>query len=175
MLAPEQEIAMNESVHKVEGVGAGVTRIFELAGMTTVLQLAQISTREENQRLLHAANQYVRERFPGLSDEYYRIHTRRMVTRSVNVAIRIQEGQRVHMEIPEPFQCPLSYEWLLEPVITPDGNTYSRAEIQRWVETSATDPLTREPLTVDQLIPNRAMADAIEFYRRQTARISIMC
>jgi hypothetical protein len=115
------------------------------------------------------------QRFPGLSDEYYQIHRRRMVTRSMNVIIRIQEGQRVHMEIPEPFQCPLSYEWLVEPVITPGGNTYSRAEIQRWVATSPTDPLTREPLTVDQLIPNRAMADVIEFYRRETARISIMC
>ncbi|KAL1500025.1 hypothetical protein AB1Y20_012702 [Prymnesium parvum] len=167
---------MHEPIQKIEGVGAGINRIFAIAGMKTVFDLHKISTREENTSIVEAAMSYVREKFPGLNDDYYVEQHRRMRTRCINVAIRVQEGKPIQMEIPDVFQCPLSYDWLVEPVMTPSWQkTYSRSEITRWIERHHTDPSTGAALTVDQLIPNRAMADAVEFYRRQNTRISIMC
>lgn len=50
----------------------------------------------------------------------------------------------------------------IDPVIAPSGNTYERSFIENYLETNKTDPITREPLTKDQLIPNRALKEIIE-------------
>lgn len=131
---------MHESIHTIKGVGPGVHRIFGLARMTNVRDLYQINTREENERIAAAARLYVCEKYPGLDEEHYVRQQRSMVTRCLNVILRIQEGQNIRMETPEAFQCPLSYDWLIEPVLTPSGQTYSRAEITRWIKQTATDP-----------------------------------
>ena len=41
----------------------------------------------------------------------------------------------------------------------PEGNTYERAAIEKWVRRHGTCPLTRKPLTLDQLKPNRVLED----------------
>jgi hypothetical protein len=45
----------------------------------------------------------------------------------------------------------------MDPVITPVGHTYERGAIMRWLETYSTCPVSRLPLTADQLIPNLAL------------------
>eukprot|EP00980_Cylindrotheca_fusiformis_P027143 scaffold19016_cov147-Cylindrotheca_fusiformis.AAC.7 len=58
--------------------------------------------------------------------------------------------------------CPITGELLVEPVIDHEGNTYEKEAILSWLQRSATSPITRNPLTPDQLFPNRALQELID-------------
>jgi len=61
------------------------------------------------------------------------------------------------------FYCPITQDVMKDPVIGPDGVTYERTAIEAWFAAGhATSPLTRQPLTGQQLIPNLALRGAIE-------------
>ena len=46
---------------------------------------------------------------------------------------------------------------LPDPVIDKEGNTYERSAIIEWLQTSSTSPITRSPLSLSDLIPNRQL------------------
>ena len=54
-------------------------------------------------------------------------------------------------------------------VITPYGTTYERTAIVTALSHNQEDPLTRQPLTVTQLVPNRVITEAVERYRKSTS------
>ena len=58
-------------------------------------------------------------------------------------------------------------EIMSDPVQTPGGVTYERKYIEEYIEREGTDPMTREPLSKDDLTPNRALKSVIEEYRKQ--------
>lgn len=59
------------------------------------------------------------------------------------------------MKIPPYFQCPLSLELMLDPVIVASGQTYERASIQRWLDEGLSFcPLTRQKLSHTNLTTN---------------------
>jgi hypothetical protein len=60
-----------------------------------------------------------------------------------------------------------------DPVITPNGTSYDRAQILLWLEEHSTDPFTREPLSSNQLVANRNLSAAIAYYRRHEMRFAI--
>ena len=66
------------------------------------------------------------------------------------------------MEVPEAFICPISGDIMKDPVVDPEGNTYERSEIEKWLSSIQTSPITRCILNKDQLSPNRALKDAID-------------
>jgi len=39
----------------------------------------------------------------------------------------------------------------------PEGNTYERRNIESWLHKNATSPITRSPLALKDLVPNRAL------------------
>ena len=51
-------------------------------------------------------------------------------------------------------------------VITPYGTTYDRAAIVTALRHSREDPLTRQPLSESQLVPNRGITEAVLRYRQ---------
>ena len=60
------------------------------------------------------------------------------------------------------FQCPLTMEVMRDPVITVDGQTYERTEIEKWFALgNRTSPLTGEELPSTNLLPNIALRKAI--------------
>jgi len=77
------------------------------------------------------------------------------------------EGQDTQPRIPIPdsFRCPISGALMREPVVDPEGNTFDREGIERWLARNPTSPLTRSPLTAGQLKPNRALADSLEAFK----------
>eukprot|EP00727_Mastigamoeba_balamuthi_P013616 m51a1_g8878 hypothetical protein (819) ;mRNA; r:629058-631912 len=79
---------------------------------------------------------------------------------------RQQQQAGAQAQVPESFVCALTGEVMSDPVIDPEGHTYERAAIERWLGTrSATSPVTRSPLRPADLVPNRALREAIEqFY-----------
>ncbi|DAZ95737.1 TPA: hypothetical protein N0F65_006334 [Lagenidium giganteum] len=61
-------------------------------------------------------------------------------------------------QLMEMFHCPLSLELMVDPVMTPNGDTYEREMIEKHLSINGHfDPLTRAPLTKDMLYPNRAL------------------
>ena len=65
-------------------------------------------------------------------------------------------------DLPESFYCALTHEVMNDPVIDPEGHTFERSAITTWLSKSKTSPITRKPLQVSQLVPNRALREAIE-------------
>eukprot|EP01035_Chromulina_nebulosa_P019500 gene19500-25391_t len=51
---------------------------------------------------------------------------------------------------------------MVDPVIDREGNTYERKQIVEWIKLHNSSPITRNPLTVTDLAPNRALKTAIE-------------
>lgn len=78
------------------------------------------------------------------------------------------DDRRKKREVPD-FLCgKISFELLKDPVITPSGITYDRQDILTHLHrVGHFDPVTRVPLTADQLIPNLAMREVIEHYLKE--------
>jgi STIP1 family protein 1 len=73
------------------------------------------------------------------------------------------DSRRRRREVPDYLCGKISFELMREPVITPSGVTYDRADIEQHLRrVGRFDPVTRQQLTVDQLTPNLAMKEVIE-------------
>jgi Mg-chelatase subunit ChlD len=60
------------------------------------------------------------------------------------------------------FYCPITDEIMKDPVIDYEGNSYERSAIEEWLSKNRTSPITRSPLNISQLVPNRSLRKAIE-------------
>ncbi|CAM4724022.1 unnamed protein product [Leuciscus chuanchicus] len=70
------------------------------------------------------------------------------------------DEKRKKREIPDYLCGKISFELMREPCITPSGITYDRKDIEEHLQrVGHFDPVTRSPLTQDQLIPNLAMKE----------------
>ncbi|KAF8386015.1 hypothetical protein PRIPAC_75157 [Pristionchus pacificus] len=73
------------------------------------------------------------------------------------------DDRRRRREIPDYLCGKISFELLEDPVITPSGITYDRADIREHLQrVGHFDPVTRAPLEEDQLIPNLAMREVVD-------------
>lgn len=57
-------------------------------------------------------------------------------------------------------KCPITLKSIFDlenPVLTPNGVTYEKEAIEEWIRNNGTDPITREPLNISQLVINRAL------------------
>ncbi|PKI67376.1 E3 ubiquitin-protein ligase CHIP [Punica granatum] len=68
-------------------------------------------------------------------------------------------------EVPDYLCCKITLDTFRDPVITPSGVTYERAVILEHLEkVGKFDPVTHEPLSPSQLIPNLAIKAAVQAY-----------
>ncbi|KAL6717273.1 hypothetical protein ACLMJK_005188 [Lecanora helva] len=65
-------------------------------------------------------------------------------------------------EVPDYLIDAISFTVMHDPVITKTGNSYDRSTVIEHLKRSNTDPLTREPLRMDDLRPNIALKRACE-------------
>uniref|UniRef100_A0AC35UA66 RING-type E3 ubiquitin transferase n=1 Tax=Rhabditophanes sp. KR3021 TaxID=114890 RepID=A0AC35UA66_9BILA len=73
------------------------------------------------------------------------------------------DDRRKKREIPDYLCGKISFELLRNPVVTSSGFTYDRDEIKEHLNrVGHFDPMTRAPLTEDQLIPNLAMKEVLD-------------
>lgn len=71
--------------------------------------------------------------------------------------------RRRKREIPDYLCGKISFELMNDPVIAPSGITYDRYDIEQHLQrVGRFDPITRQELTIDQLIPNLSMKEVIE-------------
>lgn len=64
-------------------------------------------------------------------------------------------------ELSPSFYCPITMELMTDPVIDRDGISYERVAITEWLEKSAESPVTRKPLSISDLVPNRSLKELI--------------
>ena len=78
------------------------------------------------------------------------------------------DERRRRREVPD-FLCgKISFELLRDPVVTPSGVTYDRKDILEHLQrVGHFDPVSRAPLTTDQLIPNLAMKDVVDHFLQE--------
>jgi hypothetical protein len=85
-------------------------------------------------------------------------------------ATRREEQKYDEDNFPKGFKCPLSHQMMIDPVLFSNktGTSYDRHYAERHIQTSGVevrDPLTRGPIHDHDLIPNRALRQAIEDYK----------
>jgi len=75
------------------------------------------------------------------------------------------DDRRQKRDVPD-FLCgKISFELMRDPVITPSGITYDRKDITEHLQrVGHFDPVTRSPLTAEQLVPNLAMKEVIDHF-----------
>ena len=74
------------------------------------------------------------------------------------------------LKIPSKFFCPITHSIYIDPVVLSSGNSYERQTIVRWLETSCTDPLTREQVE-SQVYSNRHLQSDIKDYIESVSSI----
>jgi len=62
---------------------------------------------------------------------------------------------------PAAFYCPITHSIMKDPVGDSEGFSYDRPAIEEWLKEPCASPTTRKGLTIHQLVPNRALRDAI--------------
>ncbi|GIL87982.1 hypothetical protein Vretimale_6359 [Volvox reticuliferus] len=68
-------------------------------------------------------------------------------------------------EAPSQFTCPLTMEIFRDPVVVPSGRSYERsALLEHLKKVGRFDPITRQHLSEEQLVPNVSLRAAIELY-----------
>ena len=78
-----------------------------------------------------------------------------------------QRPETTERIVPDYMIDNITFEVMHDPVITPSGASYERVGLLKHLKVSGVDPLTRQPLTEKQLIPNVALRNACsEFLER---------
>ena len=75
---------------------------------------------------------------------------------------RVETLLRPDQEVPDYLIDNISFTVMHDPVVTKTGNTYDRSTVLEHLKRSHTDPLTREPLHLEDLRPNIALKQACE-------------
>jgi ankyrin repeat protein len=77
--------------------------------------------------------------------------------------LRLEDTDSAGQGRPLPaFFCPITAEIMRDPVTTADGQTYERAAIERWFESSDMSPATGANLPSKTVVPNIALRKAVE-------------
>jgi STIP1 family protein 1 len=65
---------------------------------------------------------------------------------------------------PEPLQCGIGFDFMIDPVCTPSGRSYERKTLCAHLTKNPWDPVTREPLREADLVPNTALKEITHSY-----------
>lgn len=83
----------------------------------------------------------------------------------------IQKDDPNRDEILSLFESPISHDIMSSPFIIPSGSSYEQCDIKRSIAHKPTDPLTRQPLHLENLIPNKALLDLIAVYAEIDSKV----
>jgi U-box domain len=60
-------------------------------------------------------------------------------------------------DVMEFFTCPITHDLMRDPVIDREGNTYERSAVLECIEKNGVSPITRKPLSVEELYDNTTL------------------
>lgn len=163
---------MDTPLTSVDGVGPVTRAVFERAGLRTLGDVYAPRDGRQEAAVAGAAREVVHEDRRGASAEDDARRCRALTTRCVTIIRRVRFAEATPV-CPEHLLCPLTHEMLTDPVVAPSGYTYERWALERALAARAQDPLTRAPLSIDQVVPNRALRDALEHYHTHWMRFAV--
>ena len=159
---------MNTDLRYIRGIGSLTVEVFYGAGYRTFGDLRRF---DADDRKIGDSIAILKEK------EEYRERPvsfwKATMTRCVNIIRRCKLGSQSLATTPHCFSCPINFTLMDDPVITPSGHTFERSAIESAIHRDGRNPITREFLTIDQLIPNRSLKEAIEDYKLDTTSYSI--
>ncbi|KAJ5907612.1 Tetratricopeptide-like helical [Penicillium taxi] len=98
----------------------------------------------------------------GQDERALREDAQKKVT-DVREAFRISsKGEIQERIVPDYLIDGITFEIMHDPVMTPSGSSFDRLSLSKYVEKAGVDPITRAPLTVNDLRPNYALKAACE-------------
>ena len=138
-----------EALRSLAIVGDGATAdVLEGAGISTLADVWALDMEDDSviTRLLASAT--------ALAENPSRagVHWDNILSRAYNRLILIHNVGRVEPDVPCDMRCAISHQWPEDPVRTPSGQMYDRIHITRWIRAAGTDPFTRSPLSVSDLV-----------------------
>lgn len=75
-----------------------------------------------------------------------------------------------NIDIPSRYVCPITLQIMTRPLMTRHGHNFERSAIIEWLNTGKDYcPLTREPMCLSDLLPNRPLQQQIQSWRIQHA------
>lgn len=77
------------------------------------------------------------------------------------------ELENIEIKIPKQYRCPISFELMEDPVMTALGQTYDRKNIENWLKTHDTDPLSNDVLPNKILTTNYFAKKAISSWQEK--------
>ena len=90
-----------------------------------------------------------------------------IIKRSIHESINNQVRE-VEEEFDEDYGiCPITQNYMKNPVLSPSGNYYEKSAILNWLKNNNTDPLTRQYLTPNMLIEDEEFKKKIKEYRKK--------
>lgn len=83
-------------------------------------------------------------------------------TEATKTSANSTQDQQQATQIHEEYLCPITKEIMIDPVLdVTDGNSYERSAIELWLLGHNTSPLSRNPLSKNDLTPNLALRSMI--------------
>ena len=158
---------MSAHVSTIEGIGKQTLDIFIEAGFTTIGQLKNFDG--QDRLLWEAIERRKSVSTMDMPDSYWK----RMMTRCINIIYRARSAHATPF-IPVEYMCPITLDWLSDPVVTASGHTYSRDAIEEHLKYSELDPVTRMKISGLPLYDNIAMRSAVDHYRLHHQKFSIL-
>ena len=70
------------------------------------------------------------------------------------------------IQVPDNFICPLTLECMVTPMMSRTGHNFERASIVQWIKETGSHPLTRQPMTLRDLVPNPALREQIQGWKK---------
>jgi hypothetical protein len=148
-------------ISNIEGIGYVVSNIFNKSGLISIndvkkstFDIIKITVDE-----LHSTN-------------YNYFYWLALINRCSNWFWYIKNS---NCAIPPPdiIVCPLGHNIYIDPVITPDGNTYDKNNLEIWVKKFNKEPITSNLLNMKDVIPNKQLKEIVEFIRIHQNQINI--
>ena len=127
------------------------------------LRHASTTTKNKNKRqhtMLTAKQDIIQKNITILDDQT-------LPKPSARQAVVRPSGNPQTFEPPNEYLCPITKAVMMDPVITNEGISYGREAIGNWLRRgNSICPVTKEPLRLEDLRPNRALRNLIEAWNQ---------
>ena len=76
--------------------------------------------------------------------------------------------------IPDEFLCPLTLEIMQQPVMTRWGHNFERDVLMKWMQYNSHCPMTRNPISLKDVIVNRALKAKILHWQQEQRQLGVL-
>lgn len=149
----------------VGDVGDVTSNVFQRAGILTVGDVYGANALGQP---VQAALDNMRTEQPHRASHYWRA----LAARCDAVIARVRSASAPPIP-PEPFACPITLDWLRDPVVSKHGKAYERSAILELIVANHGLDDEGRPLAMEELYPCPSLRMATNLFRANFLRISV--